>query len=44
MLKVGDHRRAQRLARLNLSKRPIEVRVVPRMNRIGWALEDLGQA
>jgi hypothetical protein len=38
----GDHRRAQRLARLSLSRRPLELRVLPRMNWIGWGPEDLG--
>jgi len=35
-------RRAQRLARLELSRRPLELRVVPRMNWIAAAPEDAG--
>lgn len=38
----GDHRRAQRLARLDLSRRPLELRVVPRVNWVSWGPEDLG--
>ncbi|UGS37635.1 acetoacetate decarboxylase family protein [Capillimicrobium parvum] len=39
---LGDHRRAQRLARLELSRRPLEVSVLRRVNRILWAPEDIG--
>jgi hypothetical protein len=41
-LGFGEHRRAQRLARLELSRRPLEVRVLPRMNWIAWGPEDAG--
>jgi hypothetical protein len=40
----GEHRRAQRLARLELSRRPLEVAVLARVNRIVWAPEDAGPA
>ncbi len=40
----GDHRRAQRLARLELSRRPLEVSVLARLNRVIWAPEDAGPA
>lgn len=40
----GEHRRAQRLARLELSRRPLEVAVLGRVNRIVWAPEDAGPA
>jgi len=39
---LGDHRRAQRLSRLELSRRPLEVRAVPRVNWIASPPEDLG--
>lgn len=38
----GTHRRAQRLARLEVSRRPLELRVVPRVNWVSWGPEDLG--
>jgi len=41
-LAFGDHRRAQRLARLELSRRPLEVSVLARVSRILWAPEDAG--
>ncbi|HEU4658017.1 MAG TPA: acetoacetate decarboxylase family protein [Capillimicrobium sp.] len=41
-LGFGDHRRAQRLARLDLSRRPLELRVLPRVNWVNWGPEDLG--
>jgi hypothetical protein len=41
-LAFGDHRRAQRLARLSLSRRALELRVVPRVNWVSWGPEDLG--
>lgn len=41
-LAFGDHRRAQRLARLELSRRPLELRVLPRVNWVSWGPEDLG--
>jgi len=40
----GEHRRAQRLARLELSRRPLEVAVLRRVNRVVWAPEDAGPA
>lgn len=41
-LHFGEHRRAQRLARLELSRRPLEVRALPRVNWISSPPEDLG--
>jgi len=41
-LSFGEHRRAQRLARLELSRRPLEVRALPRVNWISSPPEDLG--
>jgi hypothetical protein len=41
-LHFGEHRRAQRLARLELSRRPLEVRALPRVNWISAPPEDLG--
>jgi hypothetical protein len=41
-LHFGEHRRAQRLARLELSRRPLEVRALPRVNWISLPPEDLG--
>ncbi len=41
-LRFGEHRRAQRLARLDLSRRPLEVRALPRVNWISSPPEDLG--
>lgn len=41
-LSFGEHRRAQRLARLELSRRPLELRVLPRVNWVNWGPEDLG--
>ncbi|HEY8581719.1 MAG TPA: acetoacetate decarboxylase family protein [Capillimicrobium sp.] len=38
----GAHRRAQRIARLQLSRRPLELRVLPRVNWVSWGPEDLG--
>lgn len=38
----GEHRRAQRLARLELSRRPLEVRALPRVNWIASPPEDVG--
>lgn len=38
----GDHRRAQRLARLELSRRPLELRLMTRTNWLASAPEDLG--
>lgn len=43
-LAFGEHRRAQRLARLSLSRRPLELRVLPRLNQVTWGPEDLGPA
>ena len=43
-LHFGEHRRAQRLARLELSRRPLEVRALPRANWISAPPEDLGAA
>ena len=41
-IEFGGHRRAQRLARLSLSRRPLELRVLPRLNWVSWGPEDLG--
>jgi glycosyltransferase involved in cell wall biosynthesis len=41
-LSFGEQRRAQRLARLDLSRRPLEVRALPRVNWISLPPEDLG--
>ena len=41
-LRFGEHRRAQRLARLELSRRPLEVRALPRVNWLSLPPEDLG--
>jgi hypothetical protein len=41
-LRFGEHRRAQRLARLELSRRPLEVRALSRVNWISSPPEDLG--
>ena len=41
-LHFGEHRRAQRLARLDLSRRPLEVRALPRVNWIASPPEDVG--
>jgi hypothetical protein len=41
-LRFGEHRRAQRLARLELSRRPLEVRALPRVNWVSLPPEDLG--
>jgi hypothetical protein len=41
-LEFGEHRRAQRLARLELSRRPLEVSLLRRVNRIVWPPEDAG--
>jgi hypothetical protein len=38
----GDHRRAQRLQRLDLSRRALELRVMPRVNWFAGAPEDAG--
>jgi hypothetical protein len=38
----GEHRRAQRLRRLDLSRRALELRVVPRVNWFAAAPEDAG--
>ena len=40
---VTDLRRAQRLARLGLSRRPLEVRALPRVNWVSLPPEDLGE-
>jgi hypothetical protein len=39
---LGDHRRAQRLARLELSRRPLELQLMSRVNWIGSPPEDVG--
>jgi hypothetical protein len=41
-IEVGDHRRAQRLGRLELSRRPLDLQVIPRLNWVAWAPEDVG--
>jgi hypothetical protein len=41
---LGEHRRAQRLQRLELSRRPLELRIMPRLNAIAWGPEDVGPA
>jgi hypothetical protein len=38
----GEHRRAQRLRRLDLSRRALEMRVMPRVNFYAGAPEDAG--
>ena len=38
----GEHRRAQRLRRLGLSRRALEIRVMPRVNWFAGAPEDAG--
>lgn len=43
-VEVGDHRRAHRVGRLELGRRPLELRVVQRMNWIAWGPEDVGAA
>ena len=43
-LSFGDHRRAQRLARLELSRRPLEVSALTRVNWVAAPPEDLGSA
>ncbi len=40
----GEHRRAQRIERLSLSRRPLELRVLPRLNWLTEAPEDVGAA